>query len=92
MSRISREAVFTAALVFIRMGNMRPSRAELGKAAGYASSVVAYHFATMDLFYRCLARERWREVAMAVGLKGLPDPEQKRLVWLIVAGCPEPGL
>ena len=91
MGQAAREAVFSAALAFIAAGVMRPERRELGKVAGYSEAIVAHHFGTLDLFYRQLVRERWREIALVLGLATLPGDEQRRLAWLIVAGCPEPA-
>lgn len=84
-------ALIEVALAEMGRGNFRPSGKVLASLAGFRNqSVVNDRFGSLALMRRRLARERWETIAALAGLERLTRPEQRRLVWLIMTGAPEP--
>jgi hypothetical protein len=80
------QAIVEAALALIAEGNFRPTLSQVAERAMVGRNRINDHFGYIHLLYRVLARERSEAVAEAAGLGGLPEAEQKRLVWLIMTG------
>ena len=79
--------LFAAALELIQAGNFRPTAGEIAQQAKSYAGAVTYHYGSQELFWRDLARKRWREIAVLAGLDmDLDERELQRLVWLIMTG------
>ena len=85
-----RAALMAAACALARKGNYRGTAKEIAKLAGERRQSICRYFGSVDILYRCVAREQWRAIAPA-----LPLPElvlrtdwAKNAVWLILVGKP----
>ena len=88
----TRAALIEAALGFLNEGNFRPEAQQIAAKACRHKSVVMQHFGSIELLYRIIAREYWREVLQAARFDSdLYSEERKRdLAWLIMVGKPRP--
>lgn len=86
----ARQRLVEAALDEMRRGNFHFAGKHLANRVTRQPDIINRHFGCLHLFRHVLAREHWRTIAGIAGLTRLPEAEQYRLVWLIVAGAPPP--
>ncbi len=83
-----RAALIAAVLVLANRGNYRGTAQELADMAGVRRQSIGRYFGCVELLYRVVAREHWKQVELPLPLAVRGTPRAKDLVWLVLVGQP----